>query len=573
MWRLGAIVAYVAGALAIVGPQNLVTAGRAAGKGLDLPGTIWIHWWVRQELFAGRFPVRTDLLFYPDGKNFLADTGGNYVDAILGIPLQLAFGVPEFVGWLGLLILVGNALAGQRLAEVLLEGRSPAAAWATGMLVLLNPFTAQELSEGRPTQALMAFGLLAAPHLLRLGEGWRHAAWLGAWVALQAMTYWFTAYFLALAFLPVALWMAWRAPRIVLPRLALAVAVTLLLTSPFLVAVYQALRDGLVTRTDFGGWRESPAAHPGRWRLVFAQLESGAVLVAVVLAARARAFPALAGAVLATAFAVGARLDLADPPLLNPLYVGAWKVLPLLPRLGFPERAMMGVWTMLAAAGALGLGRLRPRWALLFGVLASGEAIWRNSWPIPGTVYDVPAAVERIRDGGVIHLPFAVADPGMVLQTVHGQPIFGGMGERERDLRPKGLTERLENPFYVMLAATMNDRDPPIAYTLEERTAITTMFRWVWLDRRVTPEGWGARGYEAVAKARALTKELGPAVSSGPDGWLWDLARPIPANPPGLGADAVDPPAGLLDQLGDIDRPILEPEPLRRRGQGPGAPR
>ena len=253
----------------------------------------------------------------------------------------------------------------------------------------------------------------------------------------------------------------------------------------------------------------------------------------------------------------------------SPLSLAAWK-LPLFSRLGHPERALMGLWCVLPVAAALGLAQLRPRWALLFGLLSAGESIARSSWPIAGTVFDFPAAIERIQDGAVIQLPFAAADPGMVLQTRHGQPIFGGMGEREADLRPPGFQARLENPFVLALAGTMNDRDPPIAYTAADRAAITSLFRWVWLDRRLVPSGAAARGYDPSAKARQLVKELGPSVASGPDGWLWDLSRPTPPNPPGMGAAAVAAPPDLLDRLGDVDRPIQAPEPMRRRGVGPG---
>ena len=235
---VASLVSYGLGALVVIGPQNLLTPDRAAGKGLDLPGTIWIHHWVAQETLAGRFPVRTDLLFYPDGKNFLADTGANYVDAWLGMPLQWLVGVPQYLGWLGLLILVLNALAARSVVAGL-TGRA-SAAWAAGMVVLLNPFTAQELAEGRPTQALIPFGILAVGQLLRVREGWRHAVLFGALVAAQAVTYWFTPYFLAVALLPVALVLSRSAPRVVVPRLAatvvslLALAVISDLTAVFM---------------------------------------------------------------------------------------------------------------------------------------------------------------------------------------------------------------------------------------------------------------------------------------------------------------------------------------------------
>lgn len=539
------LASYVVLAVVVIGPRNLFSAASVGGVGVDLPGTIWMHWWVRTTLEHLSLPITTDLLFYPDGKNFFNDTGANYIDAYLGVPLQWLFGVPGFIDPLGLVVLVGNALAMQALATDLTGGRHPAAAWAAAAAFELNPYAVQQLAEGRPTQAMLWFALLATRHLLRLREGtWRDAVLFGVFTVLQGLTYWFMVYFLTLALLPVAIVELARAPRVVAPRLALAVAVAVGIAAPFLLRIHGEIAAGHVGRLGGTDWAQGPAASPVRWRLTREMILTASWLVTFGLGVWTwrRAGPLLVGLLLVLAFSAGALVDVTSPPLQNHFFTTLWSHVPMLPRLGFPERVASMAFVLLAMCAAVGLSRLDRVWAPLFVGVVLAEGLWRGGMPIPTTRYHIPDGNLRVRDlgGAVIYLPFGANEDAMVFQTVHGQPLFGGMGERERDLRPPGYEQRLQNRFVVMLGGTLNDTEAPIGYHLADREAISALFRWVWLDLRFSPPSWTAIGYDRDAKLRRLTAELGRPADYEPETYaLWDLHAAVPADAPGLGPTAV----------------------------------
>jgi hypothetical protein len=550
------LVSYVIVAVLVLGWTPLTDAWTVSGAGADLAGTLWIHWWVGESLGRMELPIRTDLLFHPDGKNFFHDTGANYVDAVIGWPLQWIFGVPGFLDPLNLLILVGNGLAFAALARDFTEGRR-LAAWAAAIAFMVNPFVLTELAEGRPTQALLWFVILAVRHAVRLERGRIHdAARFGVYTALAALTYWYTAYFIALALLPLLLAQLLRAPGVVGPRLALAVGITLGMTAPFLVGIAEALDAGAVTRLQHATWGDGPAGSATRWRTVMSDFGSATWLaaLAVLLGAWRQTPLLLAGILCVMTLAVGARLDVTDPPLLNHGFIFLWDNLPLLTRLGFPDRAMCLAFILLGVGAALGLTRVDGIWSGLFAAVAIGEIAWRGTLPLASTTYgESPCANEVARQGGpVIHLPLGSSEISLVLQTAHGQPTLGGMGERDPDLRPEGYEARLDNPFVINLGATLHDRQPAIAYTRADRDAIASRFRWVWLELDLVPPSWRTFGYDPAAARRQLERELGSPVIEGASCVVFDLRGPIPADAPGLAADA-QPASDALRRLGVSD--------------------
>lgn len=570
-----ALATYVAAAVLVVGPSALATPWLVAGRGVDLPGTIWIHWWVRTTVESLSLPVYTDLFFYPDGKNFFVDTGANYIDAWLGTPLQWAFGVPDFLDVLQVVIFVGNALAMQGLVGELLGRRSPWAAWGCGLTFALNPFAVQQVVEGRPTQAMAWFGVLAVRALLRLPQdrGWGAAVAFGVFTALQGMTYWYSVYFLTLALLPWALVLAARAPRLVLPRLAVAIAVAVAVASPFLVGIATEISAGNVARLGYGAWEDSPAASPGRWVFVVALLKhaaTGGLFIAGLLSGR-RSLALLAGAAVCVLFAVGGRVALQGEMYTNHLFVALHDTLPLLPRLGFPDRALMATFLLLPVAAAPAIARLGGVPAVVLALLAVGQGVGSGAFPVDTTICGVPGAAAEIRDGGgaVIFLPFGASDDALVHQTFHGQPMFGGMGDREADMLPEGYRRRLQNSFIVMLGGTLNDEETPIAYTRADREEIAATYRWVWLSRRYAPPVWKRVGYDPEAKRRRLIEELGRPVAEEQGYSLWDLRRPIPADAPGLRADAAPRP----DALERLQQGKLAPGRPPAGGGPPPAPK
>jgi hypothetical protein len=201
----------------------------------------------------------------------------------------------------------------------------------------------------------------------------------------------------------------------------------------------------------------------------------------------------------------------------------------------------MGTFLVLPVVAALGLARVDKVYAWIFACVVVGEVYWRGGLPVSTTLSGVPPGAVFIKEnpGPVIYLPFGATDDAMVHQTRHGQPIFGGMGEREADMRPEGYSKRLENSFIVMLGGTLNDTETPIAYTRADREAISATYRWVWFDRRYGPPMWRSIGYDVDGKYRRLVAELGEPAREAKGYVIWDLRNPIPAAAPGLGSNAV----------------------------------
>jgi hypothetical protein len=331
-------------------------------------------------------------------------------------------------------------------------------AWACAVAFEVNPFVLTELKQGRPTQAMVWFLLLAVRSLVRLPTGSsRDAVLFGLYATLQGLIYWFTLYFLVLGLLPVALIQLLRSPRKVAPRLVLAMAVTLLLVSPFLYRIHAEMLAGRVPRTDVADWHG--ATEPERWHrsaVLFTRVTVGALVVAALLQLR-RAWPWLLGFVLTIGVAAGSALGVGAVTLENPIYGFLWEFIPFFRRLAFPERISAIGFVVIVAAGAVGLSRVRARWSLLVAMLAFGE--------------------------------------------------------------PFGSGLLLDNTFVLMLAAADSDAEPRIGYTSEDREATVKLYRWVWLERRRAPSSGTLRRFDPLGRLRRLTEELGSPVYS--DGRTW----------------------------------------------------
>jgi hypothetical protein len=108
-------------ALAAVGPA-LWAPDRVIGDGVDLYGTVWFYAWIQRCLQTGADPGFTDLMFHPLGKDILAHTGNNFLDAILAAPMIGAVGLQRGITLTIALILWLNAMA-MRAARVWTPGR------------------------------------------------------------------------------------------------------------------------------------------------------------------------------------------------------------------------------------------------------------------------------------------------------------------------------------------------------------------------------------------------------------------------------------------------------------------
>jgi len=109
-------------------------------------------------------------------------------------------------------------------------------------------------------------------------------------------------------------------------------------------------------------------------------------------------------------------------------------------------------------------------------------------------------------EGAVIHIPFGVYGMPVVWQTVHGQPLFGGMGENASILWPSGYSQRLRNRFIQRLVVASRAPGYPKGSMVEpegrdraHREAILAEgYRWVVLDRTL-----------AVAEVGRMRSRLG----------------------------------------------------------------
>src|SRR5687767_8480568 len=142
----------------LVGPAA-VDGALAGAANVDAYGTWWFQWFVAEALAAGRSLARTDLLFFPWGKDIFAHTGSNVADAALVAPVRWLLGPAWAWNALYFAAIAGNAAAAG--LALLFRGAGRAGALAGAAVAGLHPYVLYELGQGRPTQALLAPLLVA----------------------------------------------------------------------------------------------------------------------------------------------------------------------------------------------------------------------------------------------------------------------------------------------------------------------------------------------------------------------------------------------------------------------------
>ncbi|MDP6934310.1 MAG: hypothetical protein QGG40_15395, partial [Myxococcota bacterium] len=499
------------------------------GDGVDLYGTFWFFWWVGQCISQGMDPSFTDLMFFPMGKDIFGHTGNNLLDALLAQPLVALLPYPDYQPWWVCLLLLGNALSFRVLARQVFSSRW--VIWAVVVLWELNPFLLFECMTGRLTQALVWFLPLALAGFLRLGESgrrhWGAAILCGVCTALQAWTYWFMGYFMALA-------MAWlallqlcglardRARRAEVLRLlagyGLAALVCLICIAPALLSMMGKASDGTVpglARSDgvemslFRG--PPPLANNVSTNLHgYTLLEAGGQpmlgtwvwsvgLALFVLFGRERLrWGGLV--VVALAFACGPVVPFGDEgrTVVMPHYMAAYWTLPFFSRLWFPYRlvviafvgATLGIGTLLERLERSPRLQKVPRW-LIPVFLLGGHALEQNhhlAFPLLQRELKPPDIYEHISEkgGALIELPVGLSRITVAWQPVHGLPTWGGMGENASLLWPDGFAARFDQPF--MRFARRLTRDPwrPLDWRREYLDGLVEEgFRWLVLDRQL----------------------------------------------------------------------------------------
>jgi hypothetical protein len=487
----------------------LLSPGHIIGDGVDMYGTFWFYWWIQECLIEWKDPGFTKLFFFPLGKDIFAHTGNNFVDAVFAQPFQWLFGYPRYQPIYVAAMMLANALSFRPLAGHAL-GRGTWAAWASVMLWMLAPYALFEFMTGRLTQSFLVFLPLALYHFLRIGEGrWRDPLLCGLFTGLAGWTYWFNGYFLALA-------MAWLAicqlierehpvRRLVLGWVA-AAGTCFLTILPAAREMSRLASKGKVPGLSDGSSvlgepsgvanNVSDSLHGylmmelhGQPMLGYLVWGVGGVLFLIFGRQRLR----WGGLALVTlAFSIGPRTP-TDPSIVMPHYMLAYGYLPFFDRLWFPYR-MLGV-TFVGLSLGLGslVGRLSGwRWVwLLPGALAMLTIVEQHrhlAYPLlhrdltPPRVY---AEIGRV-GGALLEVPVGVSKVSIAFQPVHGQPVFGGMGENAMVLWPPGFNRRMSNTFIQFLRSMTRDPQQPTPF---RKTDITTFkaegFRWVVMDRQL----------------------------------------------------------------------------------------
>lgn len=510
--RLIAVAAVLLLALWVLGPASLDPAGRFVGSAwLDAYGTQWFYWWTTLQL------EETDpgaLLFFPWGKDLYRHTGGNLLDATLAAPLRLLLGAPAGTNLFVLLILLGNAWGGERLAAAAGAGR-PGRLAAAG-LGLLHPFALFELQQGRFTQAMLLFPSLLLAGMLRpptLGR----ALWGGLWLALSGLTYWYYGMVGALvvgAMAVVRTLGGLRDAPVELGRMLLLGLVSALMVAPFALPMVADLDAGAVpgllaladepgalgrlrlrtvegdeqglfvlALSGRGGALIEPAGlrfDPGVRLLGLAQ--GLALLGGLAFGLRRQRRPLLAAALVSAVVACGPVLILGRDFLANPLYLLGVEHLAVLRRWWWPGRASAFLGLGLVALGGLGVAGLRRRlgpraaWtaaALLWATAIAGPAsqalapldMW-SAAVSPG-IHCLAAAPP----GAIIELPYALGQRPLYHQTIHGKPILNGMLVTKEAFAPAEVVAFRKQNRVIALLIALGERDwrhPRDAWTAED---------------------------------------------------------------------------------------------------------
>jgi hypothetical protein len=561
--ELGLWVALAVASVSAAVPQPEVVVG----EGVDAYGTWWFFWWIRQCIEHFGDPSFTNLFFYPEGKQIFAHTGNNFVDAVLSVPFQWAFGryyFPLFV----VLTMVGNAVAFRHLADEALgerdaQGRRAFAPFAATLVWMVNPFVILEITCGRLTQAFLWFLPVAIAQLLRAARtrDTRDAVWLGVATALSAWTYWFNGYFLVVAFLTLAPFLLRAADdrRAVIRAWAIGGAVCLALVAPAVFWMAGASDDGQVIgrlrsqSVPFGG-RDPTDGIPGLWRaetdtapLMLHPVWALGLMAAMVWPLWKRGEPSRAPAfgrwvaVLVTSVIVAMGPAITDERgqvvTRFPWYRLAQDTLPYFDRLWFPYRAV--VVAMVAASLLIGalltrFGRPRLAVGIFVALLLAGHAR-ALTWPFLLHDARVPPMVSSLRGqgGGVLVLPFGTEHDGQVWQTAFELPTFGGMAEGGQMFWPYGFSSRLNSPVVRALTGATQVPATSARWTPADRDAFTRAgFRWILLRpsslRIAHEQGAGPGRVDPTQTGLATVRAMSMVVGRWPDGVdtdavLWDV--------------------------------------------------
>ena len=516
--RIYLVVAFLLTINAWTGFPHAVIGG---GEQPDWAGTMWAYWWTGHALLSGLNPFDGTGNFFPVGQRPLAMY--NLVDAVLAAPLVHGFGPILGFNLFTVFILWSTAMGAS--AVVRASGGSHSSGLIAGLSIVTSTYMVMELVQGRQSQAMLVFWMLALAGLVRLarGEGGRMTAvWTGAATAMTFLSYWYAGIFLVLA--ASAYWLAWARQwdrrRWVLALQA--VGVCLVLCAPFLWSLMQAYADlpgvqrelddwmdyGYLGRGEFGlnmvirgsHWPLWPVEYSSSAEIADRRIAYG--LLGMALAGLWLRPRRLLGwwVVLAWGYvlSLGPYLKWSDGeplPLALP-YLLLYDYLPFFERLWWPDRLDIIVFIALAVLAALHLDAWRERWPdksatlLALALLAVvADVPWRNRF-VPlmvGKTRPVSTSLYEQLDGPVLTAPVLGGEMArhiLWMQVHHEQPTSGGLGEHLPAHRPPGYQEYMDdNELLVLLAAiTKSNSQGARVRPMEVQRLLNDGLRWAVVD-------------------------------------------------------------------------------------------
>ncbi len=459
---------------------------------VDHYGTQWFFWFVEHAWTTETGIDKTDLFFYPWGKDIYAHTGANVLDAWAALPLRLLLGSIAGYNVFVLLMHAVSVYVFYRLARLLARDRVAAAVGA--LLYGLQPYLLLEFQEGRPTQGITLLPLVFIGGLLLTGRQRGLLAPIvgGVAMALTGYQYWYYAIFGAMVATVHALWCIalpgkasggrWR----VLARYALMAGVAAAIVLPSVLPMLRATMGdsevpGLLDVELWSARASPPITREGQDIGIFSWQPLRRAMGFLVIdddanelfLAQHPAFPAVLWlglllwwrrpgalrrgptlAVLAMLFVVatGPILLVGDLALPNLIYIQMVKAVGFLQRLWWPSRSLVYIVIFGSLALCSALAWLRSQsWRLQlsgFALLLVGwGANLHNAGLAPFPTWDgrVPAGYRCLAEGddgaALIELPFAWTQAHLYFQTVHGRPLLGGMLEDNETFTPPEFTE------------------------------------------------------------------------------------------------------------------------------------
>jgi len=579
-------------------PDRLIGGGDMP----DWSGTAWAFWWTAEALGSGQNPFVATHNFFPVGQSPVSQY--NLVDAILAAPLVWVFGTRVAYNLFATFCLVLDGFFTAVLARSVGATRVSAALAGlfveTSQFVLIE-ISDGRLSQ--VLLPFFLLGLLTQ-HRLAQGKGSRGWAVIAGFaMAATAITYWYYLVFLAISAIP--LWLAtrkeWDPKR--LGHLGLSVGVGLVLCLPMVVRLMGLAADLPGMERPSEAWMDVGELDRGEFGLAVATVTSNGffwpfvhtvqdqsdkhlsrVLIAVLIAgcwlrwhgyrqakkgeavAKTELFPPwrqwMWVAVLGWVFSLGPWAKAWDgTPVAVPLpFLALHDYVPYFSRFWWPNRFELLVVVGTAVAAALLLDRLSdvvwrrslrraspnflPIVVLIAAISEIGAQLTSKPLPAIGLpAYD--AGLYGDLEGALITLPLnGNSDDGrynLWLQTYHGLPISGGLGDHLADHRPPGFDDFVQgNAVLGMLAKLSQGLTEPVRIQPSDVEGLLEAgFAWVVIDQRLFRSGsqhnggaeenvqnQGTKSEKVKSLGLSLTSMWGPPEVESATGAAWRI-RPI----------------------------------------------